>query len=204
MTLRVFVVLLLTTVSLVAGANVTDNGQESNESEEIQTTVAQEFNNATKQEAELERNKKALHPVLRGIVNAFCGALALRPFLRGRSIRSGLDLPEQFEIRAEKRAAPIIVAARLLCAANTLNNVRNFCRSLNSGKRDILHPEDVVDGEEPAHQPQKRIMNILRNLARPVCDWLQRHGRDTENAEDLYSGTEQQVDRRDFGETWYF
>ncbi|XP_055898484.1 uncharacterized protein LOC106050802 [Biomphalaria glabrata] len=201
MTLRLFVVLLLITVSLVAGANVTDNEQESNESEEIQTTAIQDLNNATSVETELERNKKSLPAVLRGLVSVFCLSFSRLP---GRSVRSDLDLHEQLEIRAEKRAAPIIVAARLLCAANTLNNVRNFCRSLTSGKRDILHPEDVVDGEEPAHQPQKRIGNILLNLARPVCDWLRRHGRDTDNAEDLYSGTEHEVDRRDLGETWNF
>uniref|UniRef100_A0A2C9LRE0 Uncharacterized protein n=1 Tax=Biomphalaria glabrata TaxID=6526 RepID=A0A2C9LRE0_BIOGL len=188
MTLRLLVVLLLITVSLVVGAKVTNNEQESNESEEMQTTAVQEFNNATSEE--LERNKKSLPPVLRGLVSVFCLSFSRLP---GRSVPSDLDLSEQLEIRAEKRAAPLVVAARLLCNANTLNNVRNFCRSLNSGKRDMLHPEDVVDVEEPAHQPQKRIVNTLRNLARPVCNWLRLNGRDTDNAEDLYSGNEQQV-----------
>ncbi|KAI8750622.1 hypothetical protein BgiBS90_032227 [Biomphalaria glabrata] len=208
MTLHLLTVVLLLIHGLATGIDVTDNEQTGNELKEAPTTALQEIDTVdnVNEDVTLARNKKALMATLKFVVDSFCKLLKI---FGGRSIRDDLDLDltEKKEIQTDKRAltlATLVTVGKVICTANTavniLNNVRNFCRVINAGKRDIQSPESVIDEEE--HQPEKRNFNWLLNSAREICKWLDRIGRDTENVEDLYSGTEYQVDRRDFKEIW--
>ncbi|KAK0053794.1 hypothetical protein Bpfe_016788 [Biomphalaria pfeifferi] len=202
MNLPMLTISLLCLFCFILGAELNKRDQTSSDLKDIQKKVVGEA--VALDEANvgtLEKNKKDLVTTLRYMVSAFCLALNI---VTGRSVRSGQDLNNELDTRGEKRVVPIIIIGKVLCAANTVNNVYNaaktFCRQLN-GKRDTEYINELVEREELSREEVRR--DTLSDHARNICSWLQSNGilRDTENQQVPLA--ENYAERRESVETRY-
>ncbi|KAK0053796.1 hypothetical protein Bpfe_016790 [Biomphalaria pfeifferi] len=187
---------LLCLFCVIVGAEVNKREQTGIELTERQEVVLDSNAFSESTVGTLETKKKDLISGLKTVVSAFCFALKWLP---GRSVGSGQDLTNDPDVPDEKRALPLIVIGKALCVANDVYNAaKTFCRDLN-GKRDTESTHELVEREQLSGEKEKR--DVLSDLARNVCSWLQSNGilRDAERMQELLA--ESDVDKREFGET---